>query len=35
MTARFGLPVIDGVAAAVTFSEALFRAGTGHRRSSA
>lgn len=32
MSARFGLPVIDGVAAAVTFCEALHRAGTGQHR---
>ena len=32
MTERFGLPVIDGVAAAVTFCEGLKRAGIGSSR---
>jgi len=32
MSARFGLPVIDGVASAVTFSEALNRAGIEQHR---
>ena len=32
MTERFGIPVIDGVAAAVSFCEALHRAGIGNSR---
>jgi len=32
MTQRFGIPVIDGVAAAVTLCEALHRAGIGNSR---